>query len=157
MDLPHPVTQVAEGGSIWVNGQTLVMLSNGSLRAWGADFHGQLGNGTTGQQASPIRFYLPPGVTYKTLATGSATSYALSVTGQVHAWGVNFAGQVGDGLGLATGQSRSVRRMRARCALSASLRRLNTRSASVPRAARIALSTLVPRSVNSASVARRSS
>jgi alpha-tubulin suppressor-like RCC1 family protein len=97
VDLPHPVTQVAEGGSIWVNGQTLVMLSNGSLWAWGADFHGQLGNGTTGQQASPIRFYAPAGVTYKTLATGSATSYALSVTGQVYAWGVNFAGQVGDG------------------------------------------------------------
>jgi len=94
--LPRPVTQVAEGGSIWVNGQTLVMLSNGSLWAWGADFHGQVVNGPTGQQASPIRFYPPAGVTYKTLATGSATSYALSVTGQVYAWGVNFAGQVGD-------------------------------------------------------------
>jgi hypothetical protein len=29
--LPHPVTQVAQGGSIWNNGQTLVMLSDGSL------------------------------------------------------------------------------------------------------------------------------
>jgi alpha-tubulin suppressor-like RCC1 family protein len=29
--------------------------------------------------------------------SGSATSYALSVTGQVYAWGVNFAGQVGNG------------------------------------------------------------
>jgi alpha-tubulin suppressor-like RCC1 family protein len=97
VDLPDPVTQVAEGGSIWVNGQTLVMLSNGSLWAWGADFHGQLGNDAIGKQASPIRFYPPAGVTYKTLATGSATSYAIALTGQVYAWGVNFAGQVGDG------------------------------------------------------------
>jgi alpha-tubulin suppressor-like RCC1 family protein len=97
VDLPDPVTQVAEGGSIWVNGQTMVMLSNGSLWAWGADFHGQLGNDVIGKQASPVRFYPPAGVTYKTLATGSATSYAISVTGQVYAWGVSFAGQVGDG------------------------------------------------------------
>jgi hypothetical protein len=97
VDLPHPVTQVAEGGSIWVNGQTLAMLSDGSLWAWGADVHGQLGNGATGEEASPVRFYPPAGVTYKTLATGSATSYAVSVTGQVYAWGVNFAGQVGNG------------------------------------------------------------
>ncbi len=97
VELPARVTQVAEGGSIWVNGQTLVMLSNGSLWAWGADFHGQLGNGTTGMQASPVRFYPPAGVTYEILATGSATSYAVSATGQVYAWGVSFAGQVGDG------------------------------------------------------------
>ena len=96
VDLPDPVTQVAEGGSIWVNGQTLVMLSNGSLWAWGADFHGQLGNDAIGKQASPVRFYPPAGVTYKTLATGSATSYAVSTTGQVYAWGVNFDGQIGD-------------------------------------------------------------
>jgi alpha-tubulin suppressor-like RCC1 family protein len=95
--LPHRVTQVVEGGSIWGNGQTLVMLSNGRLWAWGANFRGQLGAGTTGKQPTPIRFSPPAGVTYTTLATGSATSYAISTTGQVYAWGVNFGGQVGDG------------------------------------------------------------
>jgi alpha-tubulin suppressor-like RCC1 family protein len=97
VSLPHRVAQVAEGGSTWGNGQTLVILANGAMWAWGANFHGQLGNGTIGRQAAPIRFYAPAGVTYKTLATGSATSYAVSVTGQVYAWGVNFDGQVGDG------------------------------------------------------------
>jgi len=96
VNLPHRVTQVAEGGSTWGNGQTLVMLVNGVLWAWGANFHGQLGNGTNGKQPSPIRFSAPGGVTYKTLATGSATSYAVSTTGQVYAWGVNFDGQIGD-------------------------------------------------------------
>jgi alpha-tubulin suppressor-like RCC1 family protein len=98
VDLPGPVTQVAEGGSIWGNGQTLVMLSDGELWSWGAGGFYQLGNERAGLEASPVRFYPPVGVTYESLATGSATSYAVSVTGQVYAWGVNFVGQVGNGL-----------------------------------------------------------
>jgi alpha-tubulin suppressor-like RCC1 family protein len=95
--LPAPVTQVAEGGSIWNNGQTLVLLSNGSMWAWGADSNYQLGNGVTGSQPSPVRVYPPAGVTYRSLATGSSTSYAVSTAGNVYAWGVSFVGQVGDG------------------------------------------------------------
>jgi len=37
-------------------------------------------------------------VTYRSLATGSATSYAVSTTGRVYAWGASLAGQVGNGL-----------------------------------------------------------
>ncbi len=95
--LPHPVTQVAQGGSLWGNGQTLVLLSNGTLRAWGDDHAYQLGNGSTGLEASPVRIRPPAGVTYQSLATGSATSYAVSSAGQVYAWGVSHVGQVGDG------------------------------------------------------------
>ena len=95
--LPAPVTQVALGGSIWGNGQTLVILSNGSMWSWGADYTYQLGNGLSGAERSPVQFSAPPGVTYQSLATGSATAYALSTTGQVYAWGVSFVGQVGDG------------------------------------------------------------
>jgi alpha-tubulin suppressor-like RCC1 family protein len=95
--LPHPVRQVAQGGSLWGNGQTLVLLSNGTLRAWGDDRAYQLGNGRTGRQPSPVRIRPPPGVTYQSLATGSATSYAVTASGQVYAWGVSHVGQVGDG------------------------------------------------------------
>jgi alpha-tubulin suppressor-like RCC1 family protein len=97
VNLPDPVTQVAQGGSIWDNGQTLVMLSNGSLWAWGANFNGQLGDGTTRSRASPVPFRSPAGVSYKYLATGGITSYAVSATGQVYAWGASPVGQVGDG------------------------------------------------------------
>lgn len=96
--LPHPVTQVAQGGSIWNNGQTLVMLSDRSLWAWGNDWASQLGDGASGMRPSPVQFHPPAGVTYESLATGSATSYAVSTTGTVYAWGVSFVGQVGDGL-----------------------------------------------------------
>jgi alpha-tubulin suppressor-like RCC1 family protein len=95
--LPGPVTVVAQGGSFWGNGQTLVMLSNGSLWAWGDDTFGQLGNGTRGVEASPVQFRPPAGVTYWSLATGATTSYAISTAGQVYAWGASHVGQVGDG------------------------------------------------------------
>jgi len=95
--LPEPVTQVALGGSIWGNGQTLVILSDGSMWSWGDDAYYQLGIGRVGQEASPVQFHAPSGVTYQTLATGSATSYAVTSTGQVYAWGVSFVGQVGNG------------------------------------------------------------
>lgn len=95
--LPMAVTQAAQGGSIWFNGQTLVMLSNGSLWAWGADDFCQLGDGRTRARPSPVSVHSPAGITYRTIATGSATSYAISATGSVYAWGVGFLGQVGDG------------------------------------------------------------
>ncbi len=97
VSLPGAVTQVAEGGSLPGNGQTLVMLSDGSLRSWGADRFSQLGNGRQGVFSSPVQFFPPNGVTYATLATSGATSYAVSTRGVVYAWGDNNEGQVGDG------------------------------------------------------------
>jgi len=96
--LAAPVVQVAQGGSLWKNGQTLAMLADGSLWAWGDNSAGQLGNGKRRMQPSPVRIHPPAGVTYRSLATGSATSYAVSATGQVYAWGVSHVGQVGNGL-----------------------------------------------------------
>ena len=57
----------------------------------------QLGDGTTVMEPLPVRFHAPAGVVYRSLATGSATSYAISTTGKVYAWGVAHVGQVGDG------------------------------------------------------------
>src|SRR5215470_15222119 len=94
------VTQVAQGGSLSGNGQALVMLSDGSMRAWGDNQYHQLGNGGTGVASSPVRFSAPAGVTYRMLATAADTSYAVSSTGRVYAWGQNNEGQIGDGSGL---------------------------------------------------------
>lgn len=91
------VSQVAQGGSIWNNGQTLVMLTDGSLWPWGNNRAGQLGNGNRARALVPVRFRAPAGVTYQSLATGSATSYAVSSNGSVYAWGVSYEGQLGDG------------------------------------------------------------
>ena len=93
----QPVTQVAQGGSAAVNGQTLVMLQDGSLRSWGSDTYGQLGDGQKASEFSPVAFSPPAGVTYMTLATGGATSYAISRAGTVYAWGHGNDGQIGNG------------------------------------------------------------
>lgn len=97
VDLPRPVQQVALGGSYWNNGQTLVQLSTGAIWAWGNDESCQLGDGTVGQRPVPIQVTPPPGVTYRALATGSGTTYAISTTGDVYAWGVSHVGQLGNG------------------------------------------------------------
>ncbi len=95
--LPGRVAQVALGGSLWGNGETYVMLADGSLWDWGSNFAFQLGNGSRAFQPVPARFRAPAGVTYKLLAAGSATGYAVSAAGDVYAWGVSHVGQVGNG------------------------------------------------------------
>jgi alpha-tubulin suppressor-like RCC1 family protein len=103
VQLPGSVSQAVQGGSLAGNGQTLVMLTDGSLYGWGDDKFYQLGNGSTGVVSSPVQFSAPFGVTYQTLATSANTSYALSTGGTVYAWGDNNVGQVGDG-GTSTAQ-----------------------------------------------------
>jgi alpha-tubulin suppressor-like RCC1 family protein len=98
LGLPGPVTQAAEGGSLADNGQTLVLLSDGSVYAWGNDDHYQLGDGRTASEDLPEKILPPAGVTYRTLATGGNTSYAISTAGKVYAWGNGLVGQLGDGL-----------------------------------------------------------
>jgi alpha-tubulin suppressor-like RCC1 family protein len=95
--LPARVRQVSQGGSAPGNGQTLTLLTNSDLYAWGADGQGQLGDGKTAAQASPERITPPSGVTYRALATSGGTSYGISRRGKVYAWGGGKEGQIGNG------------------------------------------------------------
>jgi alpha-tubulin suppressor-like RCC1 family protein len=97
VQLPAAVTQAAQGGNDPQDGQTLVMLANGSIYAWGANGAGQLGTGNLTSQSSPVRIFPPAGVTYQALASGGDASYGVSTTGKVYAWGGNQHGQLGDG------------------------------------------------------------
>jgi alpha-tubulin suppressor-like RCC1 family protein len=92
-----PVVQVGEGGSASNNGQTIALLRDGAVYAWGNDAYAQLGDGNTKDQSTPERVAPPAGVAYATVASGGATSYAISTTGDVYAWGDNSEGEVGDG------------------------------------------------------------
>jgi alpha-tubulin suppressor-like RCC1 family protein len=103
VDLPGSVSQVAQGGSLVTNGQSLAILSDGEVYGWGSDSFGQLGASVrfgrvrADLDESPVRVYPPAGVTYETVATSGDTSYAISSRGDVYAWGGNRDGQVGDG------------------------------------------------------------
>jgi alpha-tubulin suppressor-like RCC1 family protein len=48
-------------------------------------------------QPTPLPLLVPRGVTYAALASGGGTSYAITTSGDVYAWGENDHGQVGDG------------------------------------------------------------
>jgi alpha-tubulin suppressor-like RCC1 family protein len=92
-----PVAQAAQGGSYITNGQTLVMLADGSLYAWGNNTWSQLGDGGTADRPSPVRVRVPPGVRYSAIASGGATSYGVAANGTLYAWGDGKNGQIGDG------------------------------------------------------------
>jgi alpha-tubulin suppressor-like RCC1 family protein len=92
-----PVTQAAQGGSNITNGQTLVLLADGSLYAWGNNTWSQLGHGGTADQPSPVRVPVPPGIRYSVIASGGATSYGLATSGTLYAWGDGKNGEIGNG------------------------------------------------------------
>jgi alpha-tubulin suppressor-like RCC1 family protein len=75
---------------------SLAVLADGSVRAWGHNDAGQLGNGTTNDSNVPVRVHEVVGAT--AVAAGGAHSLALVGTGgPIRAWGANGWGQLGDG------------------------------------------------------------
>jgi alpha-tubulin suppressor-like RCC1 family protein len=96
--LPTSVSQVSLGGSNTENGQTIVLLSNGSVYMWGNDAYGQLGNGSTKVTAyTPTQVDVPSGVSFDFVNSGGASAYAIDTTGNAWSWGQNNKGQLGLG------------------------------------------------------------
>ena len=112
-DLPADFTylQVSAGGS-----HSLALGSDGNVYAWGYNYNGQLGDGTTSEQHAPVRVKtpdrktypdLPADFTYLQVSAGGNHSLALGSDGNAWAWGYNGSGQLGDG--TSSGQSTPVR------------------------------------------------
>jgi alpha-tubulin suppressor-like RCC1 family protein/pimeloyl-ACP methyl ester carboxylesterase len=66
---------------------------SGLLLAWGSNFYGQLGDGTTFDRLVPRVI----GTGYASIAAGGAHTVAIKADGSLWAWGYNYYGQVGDG------------------------------------------------------------
>jgi alpha-tubulin suppressor-like RCC1 family protein len=79
---------------------TYALLSDGTLRAWGANESGQLGDGnpeggpTPPDRSAPVAVALGTGVTATAVAAGPFHACAVLSTGAVQCWGRNTAGQV---------------------------------------------------------------
>src|SRR5450756_1985773 len=86
------VTAIAGGGF-----HSLALTSSGQVLAWGYNFNGQLGNGTTADSSIPVAVSLPSGTTVTAIAGGGQHSLALTSAGQVLAWGYNSDGELGNG------------------------------------------------------------
>jgi alpha-tubulin suppressor-like RCC1 family protein len=95
--LPATVRQVFQGGSGPTNGQTVAILSDGSVRAWGDNKRGQLGNGTTTSSDTPVRVHVPAHVRFVKINSGGYSCYAIASSGRLWAWGGNQNGQLGTG------------------------------------------------------------
>ncbi|MDX6740857.1 Ig-like domain repeat protein [Actinocorallia sp. A-T 12471] len=93
-NLPAGVTVSAIAAG---NHHSLALTSTGTVLAWGYNAFGQLGDGTTTGQTTPVPTTLPPGVTLSAIAANGFHSLGLTSTGRVLAWGSNGFGQIGDG------------------------------------------------------------
>ncbi|WP_407543321.1 hypothetical protein Q0M94_25665 (plasmid) [Deinococcus radiomollis] len=74
---------------------SLALKSDGTVRSWGYNAQGQLGNGTTASSSTPVTVSNLTDVV--SLAGGGAHSLALRADGTVRSWGYNGSGQLGNG------------------------------------------------------------
>ncbi len=74
-------------------GHSVALKPDGTLWAWGHNFYGQLGNGTTNDVSVPESI----GSSYAAVAAGDNHTLGLTADGGLWTWGANSSGQLGDG------------------------------------------------------------
>ncbi len=95
---PVDVVGLSSGVISIYNGyqHTFALVSNGTLKCWGDNGNGRLGDGTTTTRLTPVNV---SGLTSGVIAAGAGAAHACAIVqgGGVECWGFNAYGQVGDG------------------------------------------------------------
>lgn len=86
------IVSIAAGG-----GHSIAAKSDGTIWTWGSNHCGQLGDGTTISQMTPVQVWDDGGNHASSVAASQFASFALLADGTVRAWGYNSWGQLGDG------------------------------------------------------------
>ncbi len=79
---------------------TVALCSDGTVAAWGDNYYGQLGDGTSSYRLSPVlvdQSGVLIGKTVMAVSAGGEHTVALCSDGNVAAWGSNYSGELGDG------------------------------------------------------------
>ena len=79
---------------------TCAIANDDWMYCWGRNDYGELGNGSTGDQNTPVAVIqgaIPAGVTFKQISTGYNLTCALASDNWVYCWGKGSYGQLGDG------------------------------------------------------------
>jgi hypothetical protein len=95
-DLPINVEGLTDATAIAVDRHhRCALLGGGTIRCWGNNDQGQLGNGTTTNSTAPVPVV---DITHATnVAVGEAHSCAVLSDGTARCWGYNYSGQLGNG------------------------------------------------------------
>lgn len=94
MEVPTPVSSTVLFAAIQSGAQHACGVSSGALYCWGDNLYGQLGIDSPGS-TTPIE--VSPGTVWTTFGLGNFTTCAVKANRDTYCWGLNNAGQVGDG------------------------------------------------------------
>ena len=98
-DSPVPVRVAGLTGVVAVSAggaHTCALLMDGTVRCWGSNFAGQLGNGSTNPTSSGVPIPVSGLVGIKAVSAGFNHTCALLMGGTVQCWGQNSNGQLGN-------------------------------------------------------------